>query len=95
MEPVTTIAVLTYIATKMVDQFLAEQGYGTIKTFFFPKEKYSLHLASLLQEVITEHEKKYPYSQGNVLFPFYHSQILFDLLNQHVLFTSKISIEEM
>jgi hypothetical protein len=94
MEPITTIVVSTYIATKMVDQFLADQGYGRIKRYFFPKEEYSSVLSSLIEEVVVEHEIIYPYSDSLGHFPFYHSQVLFDLLNQYILFTSKITIDD-
>jgi hypothetical protein len=95
MEPITTIAISTYIGTKMVDQFLADKGYGSIKRYFFPKQKYSTLLSSLIEESASEHEKLYPFIDSNDKFPFYHSQILFDQLNQYVLFSSKLSLEDL
>lgn len=87
MEPVT-VTVITYVAMKMVDQFMSQEGYGFIRKSLFPKQKYIDRLYQLIEETALEHESIYPIDPvgGNV--PFYRSKPLFDLLNQHVLFTS-------
>jgi len=39
MEPVT-VTVTTYVAMKMVDQFISQEGYGFFHKLLFPKQKY-------------------------------------------------------
>lgn len=96
MEPVS-ITITTYIAMKIVNQFIAEEGYGFFKRLFnpIPVNSYKAALASVIMETIEEHEKKFPYNVKYEKFPFYHSQILFDQLNQCVLFSPIISVEEL
>ena len=87
MEPVT-VTVTTYVAMKIVDQFISQEGYGFFRKLVFSKQKYVDRLYQLIQETALEHEDIYPIDSecGNV--PFYHSKPLFDILNQHILFTS-------
>ncbi|MGL4926141.1 MAG: AVAST type 2 anti-phage system protein Avs2 [Plesiomonas shigelloides] len=86
MEPVSiTIAGATYyVATKLVDQFISQEGYRWLKKTFFPKQKYVDRLYQLIEETSSEFELKYPTESDEV--PFYHSQLLFDALNEHILF---------
>ncbi|WOH39404.1 AVAST type 2 anti-phage system protein Avs2 [Thalassotalea fonticola] len=95
MEPVTISVISTYVAMKMVDQFLADQGYGSLKKLFFPKKEYRSLLFTLIEEVIAEHQKKYSYDESTGQFPFYHSQVLFTYLNQHILFKSERSVDDL
>lgn len=37
MEPIS-ITVATYVATKLIDQFISQEGYGCIKKALFPKD---------------------------------------------------------
>jgi len=96
MEPVS-ITITTYIAMKIVDQFIAEEGYSFFKRLFngVHVDSYKAALAAVIGETVEEHEKKFPYSVKDEKFPFYHSQILFEQLNQHVLFSPKVTIEEL
>jgi hypothetical protein len=94
MESVT-IAIITYVSLKFLDQFLVKEGYGRIRKWLFPTKRYCDQLISIIYETIDEHEKKYPYdAQGN-RFPFYHSQILFEELNNLVLFKIQFSKEDL
>ncbi|WP_276501350.1 hypothetical protein [Terrimonas pollutisoli] len=95
MPVATTITI--YIADKLVSQFIKEEGYGRIKKFFFPFQKYAHRLSDIIEETIAEFEKAHPIENNGTKFPFYHSQILYDLLNQHILFkttNSPLVIEE-
>ena len=60
MEPIS-ITIITYVSLKFIDQFLAEEGYGRIKRWFFPKKKYKDQLVSVIYDSIEEHEKHFPY----------------------------------
>ena len=94
MEPVST-TLITYISSKLIEQFLKEEGYGRIKKWIFPQKKYREELISVIYDSIAEHEKHFPYDKQGSKFPFYHSQILFEELNKHVLFSSQYSNKEI
>ncbi|HCZ39992.1 MAG TPA: hypothetical protein DHV18_11270 [Brochothrix thermosphacta] len=83
MEPIS-ITVATYVATKLIDQFISQEGYGWIKKTLFPTEKYVDRLYQLIEETAIEFEKTYPVESGAI--PFYHSKPLFEMLNEHILF---------
>lgn len=82
MEPITIVT--SYVAMKMVDQFISQEGYGFFKKLFFSKKKYADILCQLIEESSFDFEKRYPLNEGEV--PFYHSKPLFDALNDYVLF---------
>lgn len=90
-----TIAI-TYVATKFLDQFLKEQGYGRIKRLLFPKKKYKNELNDIIYNTIIEHQIKYPINR--IVFdgtPFYHTPQVFDYFIKYILFDSKnVSIED-
>lgn len=94
MEPVS-ITIITYVAIKFIDQFLAEDGYERIKSWFFPKKKYQDQLVSVIYDSIEEHEKHFTYDVNGSKLPFYHSQILFDELNKHILFSTHYTNEKV
>lgn len=73
-----------YVATKFVDQFISQEGYGWFRKKLFPKQRYVDRLYQLIQETATEFEVEYPIESDKI--PFYHSQPLFDVLNEYVLF---------
>ncbi|HEM8088632.1 TPA: ATP-binding protein [Klebsiella aerogenes] len=83
MEPIS-ITVATYVATKLIDQFISQEGYGWIKKTLFPEKKYVDRLYQLIEETAIEFEKTYPVESGGI--PFYHSKPLFEMLNEHILF---------
>ncbi|MDE5424584.1 AVAST type 2 anti-phage system protein Avs2 [Raoultella ornithinolytica] len=83
MEPIS-ITVATYVATKLIDQFISQEGYGWIKKALFPTEKYVDRLYQLIEQTAIEFEKTYPVESGEI--PFYHSKPLFEILNEHILF---------
>ncbi|WP_227656073.1 hypothetical protein, partial [Klebsiella pneumoniae] len=70
MEPVS-ITILTYIATKLVDQFISQEGYGWIQKALFPKKTYVDRLYQLIEDTTIEFEKTYPIESNKI--PFYQS----------------------
>jgi hypothetical protein len=94
MEPVS-ITILTYVSLKFLDQFLKEEGYGRIKKWFFPKTKYCRQLSQVISDTIEKYEKEHPFDSKGTQFPFYHSQLLFDILNKHILFETEYSNEQL
>lgn len=73
-----------YVATKFVDQFISQEGYGWFRKILCPKQRYVDRLYQLIEETATEFEVEYPIESDKV--PFYHSQPLFDVLNEYILF---------
>lgn len=86
MEPVSMAlgGAAYYVATKFVDQFISQEGYGWFRKTLFPKQRYVDRLYQLIEETATEFESEYPIESDKV--PFYHSKPLFDLLNEYILF---------
>ncbi|WP_447926509.1 AVAST type 2 anti-phage system protein Avs2 [Vreelandella sp. EE27] len=93
MDPVTITVVSTYVATKLVDQFIAQEGYGRLKQKFFPKKRYVDRLYQIIEETAIEFENKYPIENGKV--PFYQSKPLFETLNEYILFKELPNKEEL
>jgi len=89
------MTVLTYVSLKFLDQFLKEEGYGRIKRWLFPKTKYCNQLAIVISNTIAEYEKDCPIKSEGTKFPFYHSKILFEELNKHVLFKTVYSNKQL
>jgi hypothetical protein len=87
MDPVTA-TVAAYIAMKMVDQFIVQEGYGFVKRLFFSKTNYADKLYQIIEETASDYEKDYPVCIDSEKIPFYQSQPIFELLNQHILFDS-------
>lgn len=50
----------------------------------FPKNNYINHLYKIIEETAIEFEKKFPIENEKI--PFYHSQLLFETLNEYILF---------
>jgi hypothetical protein len=94
MEPVST-TIIAYVSLKLIDQFIATEGYRRIKRIFFPKNKYVKRLKYVIENTIIAHEKEYPYDSTGAKFPFYHSEILFTELSKYVLFDTQYSIEDI
>jgi hypothetical protein len=86
MEPITLAigGASYYVATKFVDQFISQEGYGWFRKQLFPKQRYVDRLYQLIEETASEFEVEYPEDSDKV--PFYQSQPLFDVLNQYILF---------
>lgn len=86
MEPVTLAigGASYYVATKFVDQFISQEGYGWFRKQLFPKQRYVDRLYQLIEETASEFEVEYPTDSDKV--PFYQSQPLFDVLNEYILF---------
>lgn len=92
MEPVL-MSVATYVATKLVDQFISEEGYGWFKKTLFPTKKYVDQLYQLIEETAIEFEKRYPVETNKV--PFYQSKPLFETLNEYIFFKELPNKEEL
>ncbi|MBT1444190.1 hypothetical protein KJI95_06580 [Shewanella sp. JM162201] len=86
MEPVSIAVggVAYYVATKFVDQFITQEGYGWLRKLLFQKKSYVDRLYQLIEEAASEFEAKYPIDSEKV--PFYQSRPLFDALNKYILF---------
>ena len=86
MDPLT-VTLIEYVSTKLLDQFIAQEGYGWLKRLFIPKKKYQTKLVEVIYKTIDEFEK-INLIDNNVTdkFPFYHSQILFEEFNKYILF---------
>lgn len=88
-----SLMIVSYVASKFLDNFVKEAGYGFLKKLLFPKQKYKDKLVSIINKTIDEYEEKHPLYQGEDKFPFYYSQILFEELDNYILFKSKLSDE--
>ncbi|MFB4958800.1 AVAST type 2 anti-phage system protein Avs2 [Enterobacter hormaechei subsp. xiangfangensis] len=84
MDPISVTTVSIYVATKFIDQFIAEEGYGWLKKKLFPKNNYVNQLYRIIEETAIEFEKKFPID--SIKIQFYQSQLLFETLNEHILF---------
>lgn len=84
---------VVYIATKLVDQFISQEAYGWIKKALFPKKNYVNRLSQLIEETTIEFEMIFPKENNKV--PFYQSQPLFEILNEHILFKELPNKEEL
>lgn len=92
---ITSTIVVSYIASKFLDKFIKDLGYCFLKKIIFPKKTYKDRLVCIINETIDEYEKGHPFLQGEAKFPFYHSQILFEKLNNYVLFKTTLSDEDL
>ncbi|OTQ56073.1 AVAST type 2 anti-phage system protein Avs2 [Gilliamella apis] len=84
---------VVYIATKLVDQFISQEAYGWIKKALFPKKNYVNRLSQLIEETTIDFEMRFPVENNKV--PFYQSQPLFEILNEHILFKELPNKEEL
>ena len=86
MEPVSLAigGAAYYVATKFVDQFISQEGYGWFRKQLFPRQRYVDRLYQLIEETTLEFETEYTVEPSKI--PFYQSQPLFDVLNEYVLF---------
>src|SRR5690606_35400663 len=66
-----------------------------IKSCFFSEESYINKLSAIIEETISEHEKKFPYRKKGFEIPFYHSQIIFNELNKYIIFENNITIDKL
>lgn len=84
---------VVYIATKLVDQFISQEAYGWIKKALFPKKNYVNRLSQLIEETTIDFEMRFPVENNKI--PFYQSQPLFEILNEHILFKELPNKEEL
>ena len=95
MEPISIAisGVAYYAAQKIVDQFISQEGYGWFSKMLFPKQRYVDRLYQLIEETATEFEVECPIESDRI--PFYHSQLLFDVLNEYIIFTEFLDKAEL
>ena len=80
--------IVVFVATSILEHIIQEEIWvKRIWLKIFPPQKYKGRLVKCINETIQDYEKtnptkKYPANK----FPFYHSQILFDLLSKYILF---------
>lgn len=84
--------IIIYVAQKFLDQFIKEEGYGKLKKWMFPKQKYVERLRQLIYKTIDEYEKIHPNNLPNDKITFYQSQIVFEKLTT-ILLKTKLSTE--
>ncbi len=94
MDPVS-ITIITYVSLKFINKFIAEEGYGRIKKWLFPKNNYCKQLTKVIYETIDSYEKQFSYDTKGYKFPFYHSEIIFEELNNYILFKPLNSSEDV
>lgn len=92
---ITSTIVVSYIASKFLDKFIEDMGYCFLKKIIFPKKTYKGRLVCIINKTIDEYEMRHPFFQCEAKFPFYHSQILFEELNNYVLFKTSLSDEDL
>lgn len=92
---ITSTIVVSYIASKFLDKFIEDMGYCFLKKIIFPKKTYKGRLVCIINKTIDEYEMRHPFFQIEAKFPFYHSQILFEELNNYVLFKTSLSDEDL
>ncbi len=90
-----TITVSTYIATKIADHFITNNGYNFLQRLLFPKKKYVDRLYQIIEETALEQETNFPCPTSTTKIPFYKSKVVFDLLNQYILFTQPTSLDQL
>jgi hypothetical protein len=79
--------IIIYIAGKILGRLISQEPWTKrILQKIFPPVNYKTLLNKCIQETINEYEKKFKTNYPTNKFPFYHSQILFDLLSQYILF---------
>ncbi|WP_439840289.1 AVAST type 2 anti-phage system protein Avs2 [Aeromonas veronii] len=76
-------AIALYVATKLIDQFISEEGYGWLKRIFIHKQKYVDRLYLLIEETAMEFELSHPAEKDKI--PFYQTRFLFEKLNDYFL----------
>lgn len=86
MEPITLTLVTTYVAKRFLDQFIKNQGYNRLEKCLFPEKKYVNRLKQLILQVQEEYQAKYPIPSDSDKFPFYQSKLLYEHLNDHIVF---------
>lgn len=96
MEQLTMIA--GYVALKFVDQFIKDEGYGRLKKFFFPKQKYRKLVAELIMQTISEYEEWFTDKEEAERYLFYKTPEFFEALNGHIFFSDtnqSLSLDEL
>ena len=83
----TTIAIATYLGDIVLSHYIQEEILvKRIWHKIFPPKTFKQELHKTILKTIDEYETAYPYEKNGSQFPFYHSQILLDILSKHILF---------
>ena len=88
----TISAIALYFGDKILEHFIQEEiWYKRIWLKIFPPRTFKDELCKTIQETINEYESSHLCNESIGKFPFYHSQLLIDILSQHILFDKKQS----
>jgi tetratricopeptide (TPR) repeat protein len=80
-------AIIVYVADKILGRIISQEPWTKrVSQKIFPPVGYRTRLRKCINETIDEYEKKFKTDYSSNKFPFYHSQILFDMLSQYILF---------
>lgn len=84
---ITTTGVAKYIGNIILAHYIKEEIW--VKRIWHkinPSNSFKLELHQVISETISEYESAHQYKSDGIHFPFYHSQILIDILSRYVLF---------
>jgi hypothetical protein len=91
--------VVLYVGDKILEHYIQEEIWiKRIWLKIFPPKTFLNELYKTINETIEEFELSHPYNKdGGTQFPFYYSQVLIDILSNHILFneTQKYSVEDI
>ncbi len=86
----TAATVALYIGNIILSHYIQEEIWvKRIWNKLFPPKSFKTELRNLINETLNEFEKLYPFNIDGGKFPFYYSQVLDDLLIEHILFDNK------
>ena len=88
-EPVTISLVAIYVAKKIVEKIVVDQGVRGLGKLFFPSKKYVNRLSKLINENIEEYRKNYKEHDSKGDYYFFDSEIILTGLSNHILFKTK------
>lgn len=90
--------VVLYVGDKILEHYIQEEIWiKRIWLKIFPPKKFRNELYKTINETIEEFELSHPYNKDGTQFPFYYSQVLIDILSNHILFNKKqnYSVEDI
>jgi len=84
MDPILT-PLIGYVAVKFFDQFVKDEGYGRLRRFLFPTQRYANRLIKVIEITIDRYERQDPNIYSGGKFAFYKLDIVFQSLMEFVL----------
>ncbi len=83
----TISAIAIYVGDKILEHYIQEEIWvKRILHKIFPPKTFRSELYKTIDETIKEYELSHSYNKNGNQFPFYHSQVLTDILSKHILF---------